>query len=78
MSASHHHQEGNVIKSFPVTAILSFGIIFSLFVLLSNCNGPYQPPSAGHHETSHQTEQKHDAKPEDHKPANHNQESSHH
>lgn len=77
--SAHHHQEGNVIKSFPLTAILSFATIFCLFTLLSNCHGPYQPPSSGHHEAAgHKTEQKHDAKPAEGKPENHAPASSHH
>lgn len=76
--SAHLHQEGNVIKSFSLTAISSFITIFCLFTLISNCHGPYQPPSTEHHGADHKTEQKHDAKPTDGKPENHSPASSHH
>lgn len=76
--SAHHHQEGNVIKSFSLTAILSFAIVFCLFTLFSNCHGKYQPPSEGHHEVGHSTEQKHHTQPAEGKPENNAPAPSHH
>ncbi len=75
---NHHHQEGTIIKSFSLTAIASFAIVFCLFTLFSNCHGKYQPPTEGHGTAKHDTHQKHDAKPNESKPENHTPTSTNH
>ena len=39
---SQHNEDVKV--NFGSTAILSFVIVFALFLLMSNCHGPYQLP----------------------------------
>jgi hypothetical protein len=42
MSAEQHHPENNGSK-FTVPAILAFALVFSLFVLMAQCHGPFHP-----------------------------------
>ncbi|MBN8836519.1 MAG: hypothetical protein J0I09_04635 [Sphingobacteriia bacterium] len=53
--SAHQHEEGGIVKNFTLTALLSFALIFCLFVLLAQCHGPYKV--GGHHEAA-ATEQK--------------------
>ncbi len=42
---SHHHNEEGltgVVKNYTFTTLLSFTIMFCLFVLLSRCHGDYE------------------------------------
>jgi hypothetical protein len=55
----NHHQVG-VIKNYTGTALLSFCIMFFLFVSLSRCKGPYEP-SAAHHSKAATTQEHHGA-----------------
>lgn len=48
----HNHHSG-VVKNYTGTAILSFCIIFFLFVSLSRCSGPFHP--VVHHSATHET-----------------------
>ncbi len=55
---SNHHHEGDS-KSFIMPAFLAFALVFCLFVLMSNCHGPYKPYNL--HGGEHATEQKTEA-----------------
>ena len=52
---SNHHEGDS--KSFTLPAFLAFALVFCLFVLMSNCSGPYVPYNAhgGDHATEHKT-----------------------
>lgn len=52
---SNHHEGDS--KSFTLPAFLAFALVFCLFVLMSNCSGPYKPYNAhgGEHATEHKT-----------------------
>jgi len=47
---NEHHQTG-VIKNFTSTVLLSFSIIFLLFISVSACHGNYHPKQT-HHSTN--------------------------
>ena len=59
---SQHHQEETtgVIKNYTLTALLSFTIMFCLFLLLSRCHGNFHP--ATNHHAIETTEQHHSIK----------------
>ncbi|MDE3235189.1 MAG: hypothetical protein KGO81_04470 [Bacteroidota bacterium] len=40
--SEHHHDEGGVVKSFTLTAFLSFALIFCVLLLMSTCHGPFK------------------------------------
>ena len=50
---AHHQENIPVVKNYTGTAVLSFCIMFFLFVSLSYCHGPFHPVSS-HHAASHQ------------------------
>lgn len=56
---SHSHSEGNG-KTFTLTAILSFVIVFCFLALFSRCHGDYKTEKAsGGHSTSTEKQKEH-------------------
>jgi hypothetical protein len=49
----HQDQFTGVIKNYTFTTLLSFSIMFLLFVSLSRCNGSYRPVSENSNATEH-------------------------
>ena len=51
--SQHQDQVNGVIKNYTLTTLLSFSIMFLLFVSLSRCHGSYKPVSAHGNTTEH-------------------------
>ena len=55
---SQHQENTTYVKNFTLTALLSFGILLGLLLLLSKCHGDYQAGHSEHH-TTEQTQETH-------------------
>ncbi len=55
---SQHQENTTYVKNFSFTALLSFGILLGLLLLLSKCHGDYKATQQQHH-TSEQAPAKH-------------------
>ena len=51
-----HNHEFSVVKNYTLTALMSFSIMFILFISLAQCHGPFVKNSSHHSATSHGTE----------------------
>ena len=48
---SQHQENTTYVKNFSFTALLSFGILLGLLLLLSKCHGDYYSGNEIHHTT---------------------------
>jgi hypothetical protein len=51
--SQHQDQSKGIIKNYTLTTLLSFSIMFLLFVSLSRCHGSYHPVSEHSTTTEH-------------------------
>jgi len=61
---SHHTQEQSstgVVKNYTFTTLLSFIMMFCLFILMSRCHGSYHPATSNHHTQQHSPSEQKDA-----------------